>query len=392
MTTLIHIATIPLSLRFFKGQVGYMKAHGIDVHVLTSPGPGLEEFAAAEQVTAHAIEMPRQISPLRDLIAIFHIFRLLRQVRPQMVHAHTPKGGLLGMISAFLARVPVRIYQVHGLPHVTASGYKRFLLQLSERVSCLLADDVLCVSRSLREEVIASGLCPPGKVGVIMNGSINGIDAKQCFDPALHVGARDPLRAQFGIPPDSLIIGFVGRLAGDKGIIELLEAWRLLKDEFPNLHLLLVGPADTRDRLPAAITEQLQQDDKIHLAGLVDDLQEVADYYSAMDVLALPTYREGFGLAATEASAMLLPVVASQITGCVDAVADGVTGMLVPARDASALANALRAYLRDPQLRAQHGQAGRDYVLKEFDPPQIWEALYAEYGALLRRKGQAPLP
>jgi glycosyltransferase involved in cell wall biosynthesis len=389
MVRLVHITTVPESLTFFTGQVGYMKARGFDVQAISSPGELLHRFAAAERIAAHAVDMPRRITPVRDLVAVSRLWRRLRRSRPHIVHAHTPKGGLLGMAGAWLARVPVRIYHIHGLPLMTATGPKRHLLKWSERVACALAHQVLCVSRSVREVVIAERLCPPDKIKVLRGGSVNGVDAAQAFNPArLPAGVALEARARHGIPADALVAGFVGRVVRDKGLAELVRAWQGLREEFPGLHLLIVGPFEPQDPLPAGVEAVLRGDPRIHLTGEVWD---VPPLYAAMDLVVLPTYREGFGIVAIEAAALGLPVVATRIPGCVDAVQDGVTGTLVPVRDGGALADALRVYLRDPVLRRKHGAAGRERVLREFGQEALWEAVYQEYTRLLGDRG-CPVP
>lgn len=382
--TLVHILTVPLSLRFLRGQVGYMKARGFRVDVLSSPGPLLDEFAQQEQVTAHSVPMSRSISPLRDLVAVWDIWRKLHRIRPAIVHAHTPKGGLLGMIGAWLARVKVRIYHIHGLRYVTTTGSQRWLLRASEWLSCRLAHQVFCVSSSVREVVISEGLCPAHKIKVIHNGSINGVDAVNLFNPLLYEQERPANRSQHSIPKDALVIGYLGRIVKDKGITELQEAWQSLRYDYPNLHLLLAGPFEPQDPLPADVEAALRRDERVHIVDKTIDYEDIPAYYCAMDVVAFPTYREGFGMIGIEGAAMGLPVVATRIPGCVDAVVDGVTGTLVPVRDSAALAQAIRAYLDDPALRTAHGEAGRARVLRDFRPEDIWEAIHAHYVALLR--------
>lgn len=389
MVRLVHITTVPDSLDFFTGQIGYMKAQGLDVQAITSPGELLGVHAAREAIPVHAVAMARRVTPLRDLGSVARLWRLLRRLRPAIVHAHTPKGGLLGMVSAWLAGVPVRVYHLHGLPLTTAAGLKRFLLRASEKTACRLAHRVLAVSWSLRDEALAQGLCPPEKITVFRAGSINGVDALGTFNPE-RVGAkaRDAVRARYGIPADALVVGFVGRVVRDKGLAELVESWQTLRGEFPDLHLLVVGPFEPQDPVPPEVERVLRGDPRIHLTGMCLD---VPPLYAAMDVLALPTYREGFGVVAIEAGAMGLPVVATRIPGCVDAVRDGVTGTLVPARDGPALAQALRQYLRSPELRREHGRAGRRRVLHDFGQEAIWDAQFQEYLRLLRAKG-LPVP
>lgn len=366
-----------------------MKARGIDVFALATPGEDLERFAKREDVPVYGVEMLRSISPLSDLVAVYRIVRLIRRIRPHIVHAHTPKGGLLGMIAAWVARVPVRVYHIRGLPLMTASGPKRMLLKWTERIACALANRVLCVSHSIREVATAERLCPPHKIHVLLGGSGNGVDATGRFDPhSVGESARAETRLQYGIPDDALVVGFVGRLVRDKGIVELVEAWQILREELPDLHLLLLGPFEAEDPVPPSVEAVLRQDPRVHLTGMA---WETPPLYAAMDLLVLPTYREGFPNSPLEAASMALPVVATRVPGCTDAVADGVTGTLVPSRDAAALTVALRAYLRDPDMRRSHGRAGRERVLVEFRREAVWEALFEEYLDLARRK-QLPLP
>lgn len=382
---LIHVTTIPMSLVFLRGQVGFMSARGIDVTAVSSPGPELEAFRESEGVMVASVNMPRRITPVGDLRAVAALHRIISRVRPHIVHAHTPKGGLLGMIAATLAGVPVRIYHMRGLPMSTATGLRRGLLSLTEWLSCRLAHRVICVSHSVRAEAVAARLCPPEKITVLLGGSGNGVDASGQFDPdALEHDAGMVRRRTLGIPDDALVIGFVGRLVRDKGIVELFEAWQRLRGEFPATHLLLVGPFEPGDPVPARVETELRTDSRVTLVGMDWNTPPL---YAAMDLLVLPTYREGFPNVPLEAAAMRLPVIATRIPGCVDAVDDGGTGMLVPPRDSVALADAMRRYLRDSELRRTHGRAGRDRVLREFRREAIWEALYAEYERLLAERG-----
>jgi glycosyltransferase involved in cell wall biosynthesis len=388
-TTLLHVTTVPMSLTFLRGQVGYMQARGLDVQALSSPGPDLDEFRRAEGVPVHAVEMPRAITPARDLAAVARLLRVLLAIRPAIVHAHTPKGGLLGMVAAALAAVPVRIYHMRGLPFVTATGPNRLLLRQTERLSCRLAHRVICNSNSMQEAAIAEGLCPPEKIVVLAGGSGNGVDAEGRFDPGrLDGGVREVTRTRLGIPPEARVIGFIGRLVRDKGIIELVEAWRRIRARHPHARLLLVGPFEPRDPIPAELRRELEGDARVILAGMDWNTPPL---YAAMDLVVLPTYREGFPNVPLEAAAMRLPIVATRVPGCIDAVADGETGLLVPPRDSAALGTAIERYLDHPELARSHAAAGRRRVLKEFRQEIIWAALHAEYLRLLEER-QLPQP
>jgi glycosyltransferase involved in cell wall biosynthesis len=380
---LVHVTTVPMSLTFLRGQIGHMKRRGFEVIAVSSPGDELERFGVEQAIDVVGVPMPRAITPLLDLRALASLTRVLRRLRPTIVHAHTPKGGLLGMLAASLARIPVRVYHMRGLPMVTAEGTKRTLLEWSERTTCHAAHKVLAVSASLREIAVAEKLCPADKISILAGGSGNGVDAEHRFNPQ-RVGsqARNKVRERYGIPADAIVIGFVGRLVRDKGIVELVDAALELTQVDPRVHLLLVGMVEERDAIPPEILARVRIDPRIHWLG---PDWNTPPLYAAMDIVALPTYREGFPNVPLEASAMGLPIVATDIPGCRDAVAHEETGILVPPRDANALRDALRRYVVDGQQRTRHGAAGRQRVLASFRQEAIWTALEDVYGTLLAR-------
>jgi glycosyltransferase involved in cell wall biosynthesis len=384
---MVHVATVPASLWYFlDGQVRYLTSRGFEVTAVAAPGPYLERFGEREGARVHAVDLQRRITPLRDVLVLARVARFFRRSRPDIVQSGTPKGGLIGMVAAWIARVPVRIYQMHGLPMMTASGYRRVVLWWSERASCVLAHRVFCVSPSLRELAIAEGLCSAEKAMVIGPGSVNGVDATGVFNPEnVDDSEVRSIREQFGITDDAVVIGFVGRVVRDKGLEELARAWEMIRDAQPQARLLIIGhPYPDANQVPAATMDRLRRDPHVHFAGTV---RGVAPWYRAMDVLVLPTWREGFGSVLLEAAAMGIPVVATRVTGCVDAVVDGETGTLVAPRDAHALAAAMSAYLEDPNLRRRHGAAGRARALSCFRQETLWRAYLEEYRRLLAAQG-----
>jgi glycosyltransferase involved in cell wall biosynthesis len=382
VATVAHVMTHPGSLIFLRGQASFIQDRGFVIHAITSPGPELASFREKEGAVIHAVPMSRSITPLQDLVSLWQLCRVLRGVRPRIVHAHTPKGGLLGMLAAWICRTPIRIYHLRGLRYDTTSGLKRRILRQAERVTCMLAQRVISVSHSLRDMVVGEGVCPADKIKVLAHGSGNGVDAMGRFKP-LGESARAETRARHHIAPDALVIGFVGRFVADKGVAELASAWKELRASEPRLHLMLAGDLDEAHPIPVEVMEALRSDPRVHFTGFDPNMPLL---YAAMDVVALPTYREGFPNVALEAAAMALPVVATSVLGCLDAVQDGVTGTLIPARDPMALAGALRRYLADPELRATHGAAARRRVLADFRREVIWEAIVAEYRELLARR------
>ncbi len=372
MPRLVHITTVPQSLGFVATQLESLQSRGFEVHAISSPGSELERFGREHGIETHGVTMKRAITPAADVAAVSLLSARLTWLRPQIVHAHTPKAGLLGMMAATAARVPVRIYHMRGLVTLTAEGRRKALLEAAETTTCHLAHRVICQSDSLRKIAVGRELVEYPKSVVLASGG-NGVDVEK-FDPARWKSGGQEVRKNLGI--DGPVVGFVGRLVGDKGIHELTEAWQKLREKHSSAHLLIVGPFEDRDPVEPATRRALQSDERVHLVGFTRDTPR---YYAAMDILALPTYREGFPNVPMEAAAMQIPVVATHVVGCIDAVEDGITGTLIPARDAWALELALGAYIESPARRQRHGKAGRERVLAEFLPERVTEALYELY-------------
>lgn len=381
-TRLVHVTTVPETLRFFHGQIGFLRSRGYEVHVVSSGGDVLEAVGMREGVPFHAVPMEREIRPLRDVRALWRLWRLLVRLQPDIVHSHTPKAALLGTLAGRGARVPAVMISIFGLRQITCTGWTKWALDKTTRISCQLADLVWCDSYSIRDLVAEKGICPSDKLIVLGQGSVNGIDTDNVFSPDIYgAEVRHAIRGQFGIPSDALVVGFVGRIVGDKGMHEVADAWRRLRERYPLLHLLLVGTFEASDPLSFEDEAMIRSDVRIHYAG---QQETVGPFLAAMDISVLPSYREGFGVANIEAAAMSLPVVTTSIPGCWDSVVEGVTGSLVPTKNAEALAEAIARYCDDAELRLSHGRAGRDRVRTAFRQEAIWADLDAAYSAMLR--------
>jgi glycosyltransferase involved in cell wall biosynthesis len=373
--------TVPTTLEaFFRGQLRWLQEHGFEVHAVSSPGDALSTVAQREGVTVHAIEMSRSISPLADLRSLFLLVRLYRQLRPGIVHGFTPKAGFLGMLASWIARVPIRAYTIFGIPPDRKKVINRIFYMI-ERISCTLAHVVFCESESIRGLVLENNVASQVKTSVLAAWSLNTVSA--ILDRSnSRVEDRRRLRKELCIPKDALVMGYVGRIVPDKGIQELLDSHRALINEFPGLYLLLVGEFEREHPLSPAILRYLKSAPRLLCVGFQRD---VASYLAVMDVLVHPSYREGLPTAPLEASAMGLPVVSTDIPGCVDAVQHGKTGILVPPRDSATLTDAIRMLLLDPKLRGQMGEAGRQLVLQCGNAMKTWEALLDRYKLLLSK-------
>ena len=386
---ILHVLTVPASLGFFRGQPAWFRAQGVELSFVCAPGEAAESFAAEQGCEVRSVAMERRIDVRADLRAVRQLRRIIREVRPDVVHSHTPKGGLLGTLAAAAAGARHRVYHIHGLPFVTATGLQRLLLTTTERVSCTAATEVLCVSEGVRA-VARKAWLTHRRIRVLGKGSINGVDAHGRFEPAAQAPLGVALRALRGIPAGALVFGFVGRLVGDKGVNELARAWAIVRKQLPEAHLLVCGDYEPRDPVPPATRSMLDTDDHVHMLGFVGAVEEA---FAAMDVLVLPTYREGFPVVPLEAASMALPVVSTLVPGAVDAVVDGRTGTLVPARAPEPLAQAMLAYA-DDSLRQAHGQAGRDRVLADYRQERVWRDLLDFYRSLsaAQRGATAPQP
>jgi len=387
---LVHVTTIPTTqLMFFRGQVQFMKSHGFEVYAVSSPGKELEEVAVRDGIAVHPIPISRKISPFRDLLSVWRLLRLFRKIKPDIVHLSTPKAALLGAIASAMARVPIRIFYIRGSITENARGLRKVLYRACERLISKRCHLAIAVSPSLLDYVRSEGIVKEGRGRVMHHGMSNGVDGSR-FDPereGLREEARG-IREGLGIPDGKIggrVITFIGRLACDKGIEDLWSAWSVLREEHKDLHLLVIGRREENTPVVNRIMNELHRDPSAHYIGFVGD---TVPYYAASDLVVFPSHgTEGFPNVPMEAAAMRLPVIATRVVGCVDAVIDGVTGILVPPRDPKSLVGAVNKLLHDQQLRDRMGKAGRKRVLRDFRSEDIWEALYREYTRLLRAAG-----
>ncbi len=361
-----------------EGQLRRYRQAGFRVTVVSSPGAALCRAAERDGVEARAVPMARPIAPLADMVSVWRLWRLLRELRPAICHVGTPKAGLLGGLAGWAAGVPHRFYTLHGLRLETATGAGRRLLFAAEWLACRIAHRVSSVSVSLRERAVTLGVVAREKTMVIAEGSAKGIDiAPFLAGPEKAIVVRR-LRERFGIGSGHEVVGFVGRVTRDKGITELIDAFGILRRKRPDLKLLLVGEYERLGEIPRRIRRTIENDPGENDSGEDDPgvirtgfVNDPAPYYDLMDVVLLPSYREGFPTVALEAAAAGKPLVAARATGSVDAVIDGETGLLVPARDAATLATAVESLLADTEAANRMGRAARERVRARFSPNRL---------------------
>ena len=381
-----HVATIDMSLRYLLlNQLRSIQQGGYDVVGISSPGPNVP--AIEESGIRHiAVPMTRGFTPMADLVSLRSLYRVMRRERFTIVHTHNPKPGLLGQLAARLAGVPVVVNTLHGFyfhDHMRPA-WRRFYILL-EKIAARCSDVILSQNREDIGTAVEEGICSPRKIKYLGNG----IDLDE-FDPArVSVADVNRTKQRLGIPASSPVVGFVGRLVAEKGILELMEAARTIRQRVPTARFLLIGPID-HDK-PDALTPKIGKDygvaDICTFTGMCHDMPEL---YALMDVFVLPSHREGFPRSPMEASAIGVPCVVTDIRGCREAVEQDRNGHLVPVRDSQALADAITDILTDQEKARRMGEEGRRMALERFDERLVFEKVRAEYTRLLREKGFSP--
>jgi len=369
----LYLITNDISARFLSGQLAHLVQSGYDVSVGTRTS--VPPAAFDDGVAVHELPFEREPSPVADVRALVETFRLIRSCVPHIVNASTPKAGLLGMIAARVLRVPRRVYVVRGLRFETMTGAKRHLFRWLERVATACATDVVYNSRSLLDVAERDGAVRRGRGVVLGAGSGNGIAVERFAELPDRTDARQRLDLDLGA--DTLVIGFVGRLTLDKGIVDLVTAFDDIAAATDRAVLLVVGDFEPGDPVPADTQRSIGDSDRVVRVPWVDD---AAVIYPAMDVLAFPSYREGLPNVPLEAQLCAVPVVAYASTGTVDALADGVGGRLVPPGDVDGLRDNLLDLLRDAEAARSLGEAGRRWVTERFDRHVVWSHLERLYG------------
>ena len=365
------------------GRLRSLREAGFRVTLVSSPGDLLDRTAAREGVEPIAIPIERGIAPVADVVSLMKLISLLRRLRPDVAEFSTPKAGLLGTLAAKIVGIPARVYMLRGLRLETVTGIKRRILLAAERRAAASAHVVLCNSESLRSVAVALGLAPPEKLHLLGDGSSNGVDVAR-FSP----GPSD-VRQGLGIPEDAPVVGFVGRMTRNKGLPELVEAFDTILAAEPQAHLVLVGWFDVaEDAVGEELRARIASNPRIYTTGFVVD---TAPYYRAMDVMVLPTWREGFPNVVLEAAATGIPVVTTESTGSRDSVVPEVTGLLIPPGYPEAISEAVLKLLRNPERRRRMGAAARAWVVEHFVDERVLGLASAFYRSLLdvRADGKA---
>lgn len=384
---LIRITTVPISLeKLLEGQLVFMQQY-FKITAISADKEKLEKLGKEINVPTYHVEMSRQITPFNDLKAVFELYRFLKAEKPSIVHTHTPKAGIVGMMAAYFANVPIRLHTVAGLPLMEANGIKRKVLNFVEILTYRFATKVYPNSKGLYDFIISEKFAPQKKLKIIGNGSSNGIDTSH-FDPSLFsVNDKESLRQRYDIPLNAFVFIFVGRLVGDKGINELVAAFKKLSTQSPQVSsspfLLLVGPLETElDPLKKETFDEIDNNENIISVGFQ---QDVRPFLAISDALVFPSYREGFPNVVMQAGAMGLPSIVSNINGCNEIVIEGENGIIVPSKDVDALQKAMSLLLNDSELYTSIKINARKMIVERYQREQVWQALKKEYDLLLSK-------
>jgi glycosyltransferase involved in cell wall biosynthesis len=380
---LVHITTVDMSLRLLLfNQLQSLKAADYEVTGISADGPDVPIVEAAG-IHHIAVPMTRRFSPLADLLALWRLYWVMRRERFTIVHTHTPKPGLLGQVAAKLAGVPIIVNTIHGFYfHDGMKPFWRNFYIALEKIAARCSDVILSQNGEDMVTAVATHICPPDKIKFLGNG----IDICRFNRKQLDENVLAKMRPSLGLSGNEPVVGFVGRLVAEKGILELLQAAAQVLAECPTTKFLIIGPIDQEK-------EDVITPDIAHTYGIADACiftgvrRDMPELYALMDVFVLPSHREGFPRSPMEASAMAVPSIVTDIRGCREAVEHGRNGLLVPLGDVNALAAAICELLTNRERACQMGQAGRQMAEERFDERFVFAKVKTEYARLLQEKG-----
>ena len=377
---IIRVTTVASSLKILlKGQLSYMNQF-YDIIGVSSKDPVLAEVTEIEGVRTKGIDMTRKITPFKDLRAVWQLYSFFRKEKPAIVHTHTPKAGTLGLLAALLAGVPNRLHTIAGLPLMEATGKKRILLNVVEKITYACATKVYPNSKGLDAFVKQEKFTKPSKLKVIGEGSSNGVSIEH-FNPALFSEKeKNDLRKSLNIGEEETVLIFLGRIVNDKGIHELVDAFVEVAAKFDNVTLIVGGtPEKDLDPIKLKTEEILDTHPKIKMAGWIED---VRPYLAISDAMIFPSYREGFPNVVMQAGAMGVPVIVSDINGSNEIIISGENGVIVPVKNTPLLEKAISEFI-ERDLNSYSSDKCRQMIIDRYDQKLIWQLLHKEYEALL---------
>jgi len=374
---LIRITTVPISLeKLLENQARFFKKY-YSVTLVSAQKEQLEALAKEQGVAYFPLEMTRKITPLQDLRCLLQLVRFLRKEKPHIVHSHTPKAGIIGMLAAFIARVPVRMHTIAGLPLMEVKGIKKRILYAVERLTYRYATHVYPNSKGLMDFIQEKHLAEKTPLQIIGKGSSNGIDTGHFNADSILDQELIKCQKKWTIAQDDFVFLFIGRLVGDKGINELVVAFEQFSSKLPKVKLFLVGPQEpTLDPLAKSTLKAIDQNPSIILTGYQ---QDVRPFLKMAQVFVFPSYREGFPNVVLQAGAMGVPCIVSDINGCNEIIEDEINGFVVPPKQIQPLVEKMQFLYKDLEKRTIFIERTQTLIATNFERAQYWELLLAEY-------------
>ena len=374
-----RIVSIPLAFVHFKKQLNDHKDKDVDTTLISSKGDYQNVLNKELGLDHLTVDIHREISPFKDLMALIRLYKLFITYRFDIVHSSTPKAGLLAAIAGFFAKVPIRIHTFTGQRWATLNGPKRILLRNIDKLIGILNTQIYTDSPSQTQYLIDEQIISPNKISTIHKGSLGGVDLNR-FDINKFPNQNKIIKKELNIDDESKILIFVGRITRDKGIEELVSAFKLILENNIKADLLLLGIFEPKlDPINLKIKTFIENSPNIHFLGFKEFPE---DYIAGSDIFCLPSYREGFGTVALEAAALKKPSVGTNISGLKDAIKDNQTGLLIPTKDIAGLYNALKKLIEDNNLRKIMGENALRRAKEDFEYSIIANELMNEYSRL----------
>lgn len=376
MKKILRITTVSHSLDLLlKGQLKYVGEKGFDFHIACSQDDAVLKIEKREIVKYHKLELTRTLSPIKDLVSLFNTILLIRKIKPDIVHSHSPKAGIVGMLASFICNVPLKVHTVAGLPLTETKGVKKWVLIQVERLTYYCSDFVLSNSVNQKKYILKKIYNSP-KVKIIGKGSSNGVDLEYFNSFSVDNNFIDNFKQENNIFSNDIVLCFVGRLTYYKGVNELITVFRKLSKKHSNIKLLLVGPLEELNPLEKSTLKEINENVNIISLGHQSDIRP---YLKMSDIFVFPSYREGFPQSLMQAAAMNLACIATDINGCNEILEDGETGILIEPKNIDSLFSAVDLLLNDKELRFTMANKARLKMEEFYEQKKFWNMIVAFY-------------
>ena len=376
MKKICYITTVALSIRsFFIPQLKYLSENGYDVTVICSPDENLN-MDLGEGIKYIPVSIARGVSPMTLGKSIMNLKKIFKQEKFDIVQYSTPNAGFCGSIAAKLAGVKIRNYHLMGLRYLGMSGIARMIFKMLEKMSCSLSTHIECITPSNLDLCIKEKLFKADKGTMVWNGSTGGVDIER-FDVSNRESWRNEVRSELELDSKDFVFGFVGRLTRDKGVNEILEAFRNLESKSK---LLIIGVREGTDTIEPELWQYAENSGRVIILDFKKDIER---YYSAMDVLLLPSYREGFGMVIAEAAAVGTPAIVSNIPGPIDVINEGKTALTVEVKNARDLQDKMEYMLDNPDIISNMLENCAEFIKGKFDSKVLNEKISERKDKLL---------